>query len=69
MKDLLEDYRKLVKKYLSSEYNSEEHLQFQIEEPILFEKIMKKGIDKKTLYDIIKDVDKEIHGKNYYDNL
>ena len=69
MTDLLEDYRKLVKKYLSSEYNSEEHLKFQIEEPILFKKIMKKGIDKKTLYDIIKDVDKEIHGKNYYDNL
>lgn len=68
MTDLLEDYRKLVKKYLCSEYNSEVHLKFQIEEPILFTKIMKKGIDKKTIYDIIKDVDKEIHGKNY-DNL
>ena len=63
MTDLLEDYRKLVKDYLSSEYNSVEHIRFNNEEPILFKKIMNKNIDKKILYDIVKEVANEVYGE------
>jgi len=66
MTDLLDDYRKLVKDYLSSEYNSVEHIRFNNEEPILFKKIMNKNIDKKILYDIVKEVANEVYGENYY---
>lgn len=54
------EYKNMIKKYLSSEYGSDDYKLFHKNEPILYRKLIKLNVDQKKIFSLLKEAEEEL---------
>lgn len=54
------EYKNLIKKYLSSEYGSDDYKSFHNNEPILYRKLISLNVDPTIVNSLLKEVEEEL---------
>jgi hypothetical protein len=57
---LIIEYKNLIKKYLSSEYGSDDYKSFHHNEPILYRKLISLNVDRKKIFSLLKEAEEEL---------